>query len=73
MKREYTIVIEATPAHQPSTGEIFTEVSRLVENRTKQFPKTKGGTHVTIIPHPTEEIERLRAIPSPPRQPHRRK
>lgn len=72
MKREYTIIIDAKGAHQPSQDEIFQAVRKLVDARTTEFPKPRAGTHVTLIPRRWVDIEKLRAVPSPPRQPHAR-
>lgn len=73
MKREYKIIIEANAAHQPSQDEIFKAVRTLVDNRVTEFPKVGSGTHVTMIPLRYGDLEKLRAIPSPPRQPHKRR
>lgn len=61
MKREYTIIIEAKGAHQPSQDEIFKAVKILVDNRVKEFPKQGSGTHITLIPGPVAKL--LRKFP----------
>lgn len=50
MKREYTIIIDAKAAHQPSQNEIFQTVHKLLDTRVKEFPKRNGNTHITLIP-----------------------
>lgn len=61
MKREYTIIIEAKGAHQPSQDEIFKAINTLVDNRTTQFPKRRSGTHITLIPGQLAKL--LRKVP----------
>lgn len=50
MKREYTIIIEARGAHQPSQDEIFKAVRDLIDSRVKEFPKTKASTRLSLTP-----------------------
>lgn len=63
MIREYTIIIEAPAAHQPSQDEIFQDVTKRVDARVKEFPKRKGGRSITMIPRrnrPKNEIVKLK-------------
>jgi len=50
MQREYLIIIDAPASHQPTNNQIFKAVGDLVDARVKEFPKSKGGRNLIIIP-----------------------